>query len=53
MDWDDPKIREVWWDGYAAYQDGLSSYDNPYHADAEPDLFYAWQAGYYEAGWDD
>ena len=40
-------------DGYRAYQDGLSSDDNPYNNHDDWDLHLAWNEGWSNAAWDD
>jgi hypothetical protein len=41
------------YDGYRAYQHGLSCHDNPYNNNDEWDLHVAWSEGWSQAGWDD
>ena len=40
-------------EGYRAYQDGVSQYDNPYNNNEEWDLHLAWDEGRSQAAWDD
>ena len=40
-------------EGYRAYQDGMTSNDNPFNNNEEWELHLAWNEGYYRAAWDD
>jgi hypothetical protein len=40
-------------EGYRAYQQGMSSHDNPFNNNDEWDLHQAWNEGLTAAGWDD
>ena len=42
---------EAFREGYQAYKDGVSSYDNPYTYDS--DEWEEWDDGWSQAAWDD
>lgn len=44
------QYREAYWDGYDAYQAGISRYENPYD---DGNLSHHWNEGWVQAAWDD
>jgi len=48
--WTETEARD---EGYRAYQNGLSSDDNPFNNNDEWELHLAWEEGRSSAAWDD